>query len=164
MLRALVLLLLIGFRTNAQSGFGKDLPGLWKVEKWSANGHVLYHSQLGEPKIEFNPQGGYMISVSGQKETGIYTIKKSELVLRSVDPNDKTTFIQIQSLGADTMVYLVKSDSIPALISLRKIAPPWTEAEEREREREEKEQAEKRRQDSTSDKRKSSISSSPKTP
>jgi hypothetical protein len=126
----------------------KDLPGVWRLLSLTAAEQSMYAAQLGNPRMEFNNKGGYMINLAGQKESGRYTCKKQGIIrLLPIEPPGKSErILKMSVLRNDSLEYSITEGEITSKSLWIRVAGAWNkkeerehEAEEREREREKKE-------------------------
>ena len=68
-MKKLLPLFLLAFLASCQV---KDtrLVGIWKIQEVSINGATMLHEDIGQPLIEFNDKGGYMLKMGNTIEKG----------------------------------------------------------------------------------------------
>ena len=126
-IRGIVLLISICFlnQASAQEVSKASLSGVWRIQSIQTNGIELFHSQLGNPKLEFNLEGGYLINVSGEVEKGKYSVHKNSVVLNALVPVKKKVVLEIDSISPTNMTYRTESKDIISTVKLLKIAPAF---------------------------------------
>ncbi len=119
----------------------KELPGVWRLISLTAADQTMYAPQLGNPRMEFNKKGGYMINLAGQKESGRYFFKKPGFIrLLPIEPSGKAErLLKLIVLGNDSLEYSITEGEITSKSQWIRVAAAWTAKEERRHEAEERE-------------------------
>ena len=113
-MKKLLPLFLLAFLASCQV---KDtrLVGIWKIQEVSINGATMLHEDIGQPLIEFNDKGGYMLKmgntiekggIKNPVEKGKYTIRDENFL--KLEPNNAGKPSQelfIDSVAKDIVKY-----------------------------------------------------------
>ena len=76
----------------------KRFVGIWKIQEININGATMYHEDIGQPIMEFNDKGGYMLKmgntlekggIKNPVEKGVYTIKDGKYLTITPKSADK---------------------------------------------------------------------------
>lgn len=97
-----------------------ELKGIWNISSYTLNGSELSGSNLGNPRIEFNEEGGYMIAASGVSEKGTYTYKNKELTLHCTTQQKPDISYKVTTLDSTIMIYEAINDSNKLIVKLFK--------------------------------------------
>jgi hypothetical protein len=89
----------------ATSPSRQQLIGVWKIQTMEIKGVTMRHEQMGEPYIEFNDEGGFMIKLSSYSEKGRYTLKENNVTLRFLLPKKPAQKMSITRLDKTEMDY-----------------------------------------------------------
>jgi hypothetical protein len=89
----------------AASPSRQQLIGVWKIQTMEIKGVTMRHEQMGEPYIEFNDEGGFMIKLSSYSEKGRYTLKENNVTLRFLLPKKPAQKMSITRLDKTEMDY-----------------------------------------------------------
>lgn len=92
--------------------------GEWHVTKMNMAGEEVLPGSIGSPVYTFKEDNTYIINLSGQTETGTYTIDKDLMVLTA--SNSETIHdLKLLELTATNMTYEV-GDEFKTVVSLKK--------------------------------------------
>ena len=112
MRKFVVLFLLISlFSVSSTIPLKKKLIGVWKIDTISTKGTILRHDQLGQPYIEFNEEGGFLVKISAAHEKGRYHAKGDIVKLNFLEPKKPQQILHITQISDSQMEYTTKSDS-----------------------------------------------------
>jgi hypothetical protein len=106
-----VLLLISLVSVSATIPLKKKLIGVWKIDKISTKGTILRHDQLGQPYIEFNDEGGFLVKISAAHEKGRYHAKGYIVRLKFLEPKKPEQILHITQISDTQMEYTTRSDS-----------------------------------------------------
>ena len=94
----------------ATSPLKKKLIGVWKIESMQIKGTTMRHQQMGNPFIEFNDEGGFMIKIGASAEKGRYSVKGNEVTLKFVIPRKPSQKMNVTKIDDRELDYTT-SDS-----------------------------------------------------
>lgn len=90
------------------------LAGVWKMQEVTINGSSVSFDDIGQPYIEFNNKGGYMINMGGTKhgvrEKGTYELNDKELILKSEIKEKLPQKLIIEKISNEEVKYYSKTD------------------------------------------------------
>jgi hypothetical protein len=90
------------------------LAGVWKMQEVTINGSSVSFDDIGQPFIEFNNKGGYMINMGGTKhgvrEKGTYELNDKELTLTSEIKEKLPQKLMIEKISEEEVKYYSKTD------------------------------------------------------
>ena len=98
------------FFTQCESKTKRELTGIWQLQTMNINGTVLDGNSLGNWLWEFNDEGGYLTSVAGVKEKGLYKLKSEILTLQSVTSKERPGQVYVVSHLDSLQMELVSDD------------------------------------------------------
>lgn len=90
------------------------LAGVWKMQEVTINGSSVSFDDIGQPYIEFNNKGGYMINMGGTKhgvrEKGTYELNDKELTLTSEIKEKLPQKLIIEKISEEEVKYYSRTD------------------------------------------------------
>lgn len=92
--------------------------GKWHVTYMDMAGEEVLPSTIGNPIYTFNADKTYVIQLSGQVETGHWSLSKDVLTIKS-DEVDKQSDLKLLELTKTNMKYQV-GDELVTIVSLEK--------------------------------------------
>ena len=93
------------FLLSSTSPVKKKLIGVWKIQSMEIKGTTIRHQEMGQPYIEFNDEGGFMIKLGSSGEKGRYTIKGNDIRLKFIMPKKPAQKMIITKLDETELDY-----------------------------------------------------------
>lgn len=89
----------------------KQLIGVWKIQTMEVKGMKMRHQEMGEPFIEFNEEGGFMIKLSSSSSKGRYKLKGNTVTLKFLYPKKPSQELHLSKLDDTEMDYTTVDSS-----------------------------------------------------